>query len=226
MSQISAQQLAAMIDHTLLKPEADRVQIINLCEEARQNHFCSVCVHPVWVADAAELLQGSSVKVCTVIGFPLGANTPKVKAFEAAAAVAEGATEVDMVINVGALKSGLLGLVRDEIKAVVDAAAGRALVKVILETALLTETEKITACHLTMEGGAQFVKTSTGFGPGGATVTDIALMRRVVGPDFGVKASGGVRDLPVALAMIEAGASRIGTSSGLKIIAAMNSAEA
>ncbi len=218
MTTPNAKELARRIDHTLLKPEATSSQILQLCEEARQYDFWSVCVNPVWVAEAAELLRGTPVKVCTVIGFPLGATSSGAKAAEAEIAVANGAAEVDMVIPVGALKSGRLGQVRSDIQAVVSAVRGGALVKVILETAFLSETEKIAACQLAIDAGAQYVKTSTGFGPAGATIADIALMRRIVGPDFGVKASGGIRDLQTTLAMIEAGADRIGASAGVKIL--------
>ncbi|MFY0545107.1 deoxyribose-phosphate aldolase [Brevibacillus sp. H7] len=210
-------KLNKYIDHTLLKPETTADMIDKLCAEAKQYDFASVCVNPVWVKRSAELLKGTDVKVCTVIGFPLGANTPAVKAAETRDAIANGATEVDMVINVGALKSGDLELVKQDIAAVVEAAGG-VLVKVILETGLLTEEEKVTACKLSVEAGADYVKTSTGFGPGGATVEDIALMRKTVGPNIGVKASGGVRDRASALAMIEAGASRIGASAGIAIV--------
>lgn len=205
------------IDHTLLKPETTASMIDKLCAEAKQYDFASVCVNPAWVKRSAEHLQGTDVKVCTVIGFPLGANTPEVKAFETRDAIANGATEVDMVLNIGALKSGDLDLVKRDVAAVVEA-AGNVLVKVILETGLLTDEEKVTACKLCVEAGADYVKTSTGFGPGGATVEDIALMRKTVGPDIGVKASGGVRDRATALAMIEAGATRIGASAGIAII--------
>jgi deoxyribose-phosphate aldolase len=210
--------LARFIDHTLLKPEATEEQITALCREAVENNFCSVCVNPYWAPTVAKLLQGSPVKVCTVIGFPLGATTTRTKALEAEEAIAQGANEVDMVLNVGALKSGAYDLVLNDIKAVVKTAQGKAIVKVILETGLLNEAEKIKACELAVAAGANFVKTSTGFGPGGATVDDISLMRRTVGPEIGVKASGGVRDYDTAVAMIKAGASRIGTSSGIKII--------
>ncbi len=223
MSELTPRALAAMIDHTILKPEATREQIATLCAEAKQYQFCSVCVNPVWVAEAAKHLAGSGVKVCTVIGFPLGANASEIKAYEVQKALADGATEVDMVINVGALKSGMLELVKTDIQAVVAATGAQALVKVIIETALLTAEEKLTACQLAVAAGAHFVKTSTGFGPGGATPADIALMRQAVGPAIGVKASGGVRDLEAALAMVAAGASRVGTSSGVKIIDAMSS---
>ncbi|EST56404.1 deoxyribose-phosphate aldolase [Brevibacillus panacihumi W25] len=209
--------LNAYIDHTLLKPEATQAMIDKLCEEAKTHSFASVCVNPYWVARAAELLKGTSVKVCTVIGFPLGASTSAVKAAETRDAIANGATEVDMVLNVGALKSGDLKQVRSDVAAVKQA-AGDILLKVILETGLLTDEEKEIACKLCVEAGADYVKTSTGFGPGGATVADIALMRRAVGRDVGVKASGGVRDRETALAMVEAGATRIGTSSGISIV--------
>jgi deoxyribose-phosphate aldolase len=210
--------IAKMIDHTLLKANTTKEQIVKLCEEAKQYNFASVCVNPTWVATAAELLKGTDVKVCTVIGFPLGANTPETKAFETKDAIEKGATEVDMVINIGALKDGNDELVERDIRAVVEAAKGKALVKVIIETCLLTEEEKVRACELAVKAGADFVKTSTGFSTGGATVEDIALMRKTVGPEIGVKASGGVRDLQGAEAMIQAGATRIGTSSGVAII--------
>lgn len=209
--------LNAYIDHTLLKPEATETMIDKLCEEAKAHEFASVCVNPYWVARSAKLLSGTNVKVCTVIGFPLGANTSAVKAAETRDAIANGATEVDMVLNVGALKSGDLDLVRSDVAAVKQA-AGNVLLKVILETGLLTDEEKEIACKLCVEAGADYVKTSTGFGPGGATVADIALMRKAVGEGLGVKASGGVRDRETALAMIEAGATRIGTSSGISIV--------
>ncbi|MFE1625901.1 deoxyribose-phosphate aldolase [Brevibacillus reuszeri] len=205
------------IDHTLLKPEATKAMIDKLCAEAKEHDFASVCVNPYWVKRSAELLAGTDVKVCTVIGFPLGASTTEVKAAETRDAIRNGATEVDMVLNVGALKSGDLETVKADVAAVKQA-AGDVLLKVILETGLLTDDEKETACKLCVEAGADYVKTSTGFGPGGATVEDIALMRKTVGADVGVKASGGVRDGEAALAMIEAGASRIGTSSGVSIV--------
>lgn len=210
-------EMNAYIDHTLLKPEATQAMIDKLCEEAKAHSFASVCVNPFWVARAAKLLSGTRVKVCTVIGFPLGANTTAVKVAETRDAIANGATEVDMVLNVGALKSGDLDQVRADVAAVKQA-AGDVLLKVILETALLTDEEKEAACKLCVEAGADYVKTSTGFGPGGATVADIALMRKAVGEGLGVKASGGVRDRDTALAMIEAGATRIGTSSGISIV--------
>ncbi|MFI8715895.1 deoxyribose-phosphate aldolase [Brevibacillus brevis] len=205
------------IDHTLLKPDATQEMIDKLCQEAREHDFMSVCVNPYWVKRSAELLAGSDVKVCTVIGFPLGASTIESKAAETRDAIANGATEVDMVLNVGALKSGDLETVKKDIAAVKQA-AGDILLKVILETCLLTEEEKVVACKLSVEAGADYVKTSTGFSTGGATVEDIALMRKTVGPNVGVKASGGVRDGETAVAMIEAGASRIGTSSGVSIV--------
>jgi deoxyribose-phosphate aldolase len=210
--------IAKMIDHTLLKANTTKEQIVKLCEEAKQYNFASVCVNPTWVATAAELLKDTDVKVCTVIGFPLGANTPETKAFETKDAIEKGATEVDMVINIGALKDGNDELVERDIRAVVDAAKGKALVKVIIEACLLTEEEKVRACELAVKAGADYVKTSTGFSTGGATVEDVALMRKTVGPEIGVKASGGVRDLQGAEAMIKAGATRIGTSSGVAIV--------
>ena len=210
-------QIAGMIDHTLLKPEATKDQVAFLCAEAAKYRFASVCVNPFWVPFCAQLLKGHPVKVCTVIGFPLGANQSEVKATEAALAVAQGATEVDMVINVGALKSGMLALVEQDIAAVREAVPGVVL-KVILETALLTDPEKIAACEASIRAGADFVKTSTGFSTGGATAADVALMRRVVGEQAGVKASGGVRDKKDALLMMKAGANRIGASAGVKIM--------
>ncbi|NLG79708.1 MAG: deoxyribose-phosphate aldolase [Firmicutes bacterium] len=214
----TARDLAAIIDHTLLKPEATKDQIVKLCEEAMEFGFASVCVNPTYVSLAASVLKDTPVKVCTVVGFPLGASTPLVKAVEARDAIAAGAREIDMVINVGALKSGDDDLVGWDIRAVVEAARGRALVKVILETALLTNDEKVKACLIAKAEGADFVKTSTGFGPGGATVEDVRLMRKVVGADMGVKAAGGIRTLETALAMVEAGASRIGASASVAIV--------
>ena len=212
--------LARLIDHTLLKPEATREQIVRLCEEAQQYHFASVCVNPSYVRLCATLLhEADDIAVCTVAGFPLGATLPAVKAFEAGHAIAEGATEIDMVMNVGALKSGDLSLLCDDIESVVQVAhTHSAICKVILETALLSPAEIETACQVAVDVGADFVKTSTGFGPGGATVETIALMRRVVGPEIGVKASGGVRTLADALAMIAAGANRLGASAGVQIV--------
>lgn len=189
------QNFARMIDHTLLKAEATKEQIEKLCAEAKQFNFASVCVNPTWVKRSSELLQGSDVLVCTVIGFPLGANTPAVKAFEAKDAIANGAKEVDMVINIGALKDKNYEHVQADIAAVVEAAKGSALVKVIIEACLLTDEEKVKACELAVAAGADYVKTSTGFSTGGATAEDIALMRKTVGPELGVKASGGVRSL-------------------------------
>ncbi|MFA6092193.1 MAG: deoxyribose-phosphate aldolase [Elusimicrobiota bacterium] len=209
--------LAAMVDHTLLKPNAVREEIVRLCEEARRHSFASVCVNPCHVALCAQRLKGCSVKVCTVIGFPLGATTSPVKAFEARESAADGAEELDMVINVGALKSGDDDCVRADIRAVRGAIPGRTL-KVILETSLLTDEEKVRACRLAQEAGADFVKTSTGFSGAGATVEDVRLMRETVGPRMGVKASGGIRDFAAARAMVEAGATRLGTSSGVAIL--------
>ena len=210
--------LAKYIDNTLLKPAATAQQIKAICEESMEHGFASVCVNPTHVELAAKLLSGSGVKTCTVIGFPLGANTSAVKAFEAEKAVEDGADELDMVINIGALKAGDEQTVKEDIEAVVQAGQGK-LVKVIIETALLTDEEKVRACELAVEAGADFVKTCTGFSGGAANVHDIALMRKTVGPDIGVKASGGVRTKEDALALIEAGATRIGTSSGKAIIA-------
>lgn len=217
---LNATAVARLIDHTLLKPAASHDQIASLCAEARQYRFASVCVNPVYVAVCAELLRDvPDVAVCTVIGFPLGATLPEVKAFEAERAIADGAAEVDMVQWVGALKNGDLSVLERDIKAVVDVAQQhQVLCKVILETALLTDAEKETACRIAKAAGADFVKTSTGFGPGGATVEDIALMRRVVGPAMGVKASGGVRTYADLQAMVAAGATRIGASAGVLIV--------
>ncbi|SDY51575.1 deoxyribose-phosphate aldolase [Evansella caseinilytica] len=212
-------ELAKYIDHTLLKPDATKEEIIALSEEAKAYGFASVCVNPTWVGAAYEVLKDTpDVKVCTVIGFPLGANTPEVKAYETKNAIENGATEVDMVINIGALKEGNDALVLDDIKAVADAARGKALTKVIIETSLLTGEEKVRACKLAVEAGTDYVKTSTGFSGCGATVEDIRLMRAAVGRDVGVKASGGVRDREAAEAMIEAGATRIGASAGIAIV--------
>ncbi|MBM7689716.1 deoxyribose-phosphate aldolase [Enterococcus ureilyticus] len=207
-----------MIDHTLLKPEADEQALMRLIEEAKKYEFASVCVNPYWVAKASKELAGTSVEVCTVIGFPLGASTTATKAFEAADAIKNGATEVDMVINVGALKSGDEETVLKDIEAVVLAAKGKALVKVILENCILTDREIVIASKLSVQAGADFVKTSTGFSTGGATIKDIALMRKTVGPNIGVKASGGVRNAEDAKAMIHAGASRVGASSSVAIV--------
>ena len=214
------QSLAKMIDHTLLKPDATPDQIAQLCFEARKYSFASVCINPAWVPLCAQLLQGSPVKVCTVIGFPLGATASEVKAFETQKAIDQGATEIDMVINIGALKARDLELVAKDIRGVVQVAHARgAIVKVIIEAVLLTDEEKTIACLVSKEASADFVKTSTGFASGGATVHDVALMRRVVGPDMGVKAAGGVRTYEDAENMIKAGATRIGASAGVKIIA-------
>ncbi|TFB24850.1 deoxyribose-phosphate aldolase [Filobacillus milosensis] len=210
--------LAAMIDHTQLKPDTQAEKINQICAEAKEYGFASVCVNPTWVVHCHELLKDSEVKVCTVIGFPLGATTPQTKAFETTNAIENGATEIDMVINVGALKDGRYEEVENDIKAVVDAARDNALVKVIIETSLLTKEEKVKACELSKKAGADFVKTSTGFSGGGATVDDIRLMRLTVGPEMGVKASGGVRNLEDANAMIDAGATRIGASAGVDIV--------
>lgn len=210
-------RIAGMIDHTILKPEATEAQVVKLCEEAKEYEFASVCINPGMVKLAAKCLKDSKVDVCTVIGFPLGANTSEVKAFETEDAIKNGATEVDMVINVGKLKEGNLEYVKNDIKAVVDAAKGKALTKVIIETCLLTDEEKVVACKLAKEAGADFVKTSTGFSTGGATAADIKLMRETVGPDMGVKASGGVRTKEDALTMIENGATRIGASASIAI---------
>ena len=217
---LTREELASYIDHTLLKPEASREQIRAVCNEAKQYHFASVCVNPCWIPFIAEELKGSGVSVCCVIGFPLGASLSSVKAFEAREAVAAGAQEIDMVINIGAVKSGDWELVREDIAAV-NAAKGTAKLKVIIETCLLTDEEKVRVCQIAKEVGADFVKTSTGFSTGGATVHDVELMRRTVGPEMGVKASGGIRTLADALAMIEAGASRLGASAGVKIIEAL-----
>lgn len=211
-------EIAKMIDHTLLKAEATKEQIEKLCAEAKEYQFASVCVNPTWVSYASELLKGTGVDVCTVIGFPLGANTPETKAFETTNAIENGATEVDMVINISALKDGNDSLVERDIQAVVNAAKGKALTKVIIETSLLTEEEKVRACKLAVSAGTDFVKTSTGFSTGGATVADISLMRETVGPTIGVKASGGVRSAEDAKNMIDAGATRIGASSGIAIV--------
>lgn len=210
--------LASMIDHTQLKPETQAEKINQICQEAKDNNFASVCVNPTWVSHCHELLKDSDVKVCTVIGFPLGATTSETKAFETKQAIENGATEVDMVINIGSLKDGRYEEVERDIQAVVDAANEQAIVKVIIETSLLSKDEKVKACELAKKAGADFVKTSTGFSGGGATVEDVRLMRLTVGPEMGVKASGGVRSLEDANAMIDAGATRIGASSGVEIV--------
>ncbi|EFI42601.1 deoxyribose-phosphate aldolase [Peptoniphilus sp. oral taxon 386 str. F0131] len=210
-------EINRMIDHTLLKPESTREQVKNLCEEALKYNFKSVCINPYWVEYASEILKGSEVGVCTVIGFPLGANTTELKAFEAREAVKNGAAEVDMVINVGLLKSEEFDAVEKDIKAVVDAADGR-IVKVILETCLLSDEEIIKACKLSMNAGADFVKTSTGFSSHGATAHHVKLMKSVVGDNLEVKASGGIRDLKTSLEMIDSGATRLGVSAGIAIV--------
>lgn len=210
-------KLNKYIDHTFLKPDANKEQIKKIIEEAKEYDFASVCVNPTWVKFASEQLNDSDVKVCTVIGFPLGATTPEVKAFETRDAISNGADEIDMVINIGALKSGNLELLEQDIRAVVEA-SGEYLVKVIIETCLLTDQEKVQACQISQKAGADYVKTSTGFSTGGATVADVALMRKTVGPDMGVKASGGARSYEDAQAFIEAGATRIGASSGVAIM--------
>ncbi len=215
---MSTQSLAGIIDHTLLKAETNKAEIIQLCKEALEYKFASVCINPTWIRTCAEQLKGSEVKVCTVIGFPLGATLPEVKAFETKKAIEDGATEVDMVINIGALKEGDNALVERDIAAVVEAAKGKALVKVIIETCYLTEEEMVRACVISKNAGADYVKTSTGFGSGGATINDVELMRKTVGPEMGVKASGGVRDHQAAVEMVTAGATRIGTSNGIKIV--------
>lgn len=214
-------EIAGLIDHTLLKPEASEADIRRICAEAREYKFASVCVNPYWVPVAARELAGCGAKVCAVAGFPLGANTTAIKVAEAAAAIREGAREIDMVINIGELRGGNFDAVQAEVRAVVEAShAHGAIVKVILETALLDEPQKIRACRISKEAGADFVKTSTGFAAHGATVEDVALMRRTVGPEMGVKASGGIRTLEDLKAMVAAGATRIGTSSGVKIVEA------
>lgn len=213
------------IDHTLLKPDATFDQIKKICDEAKQYGFASVCVNPSNIAFVAQQLQGSSVTPCCVVGFPLGATIPEVKAFETKRCIAAGATEIDMVINIGAAKAGNWLLVQKDIEEVVLAAKGKALVKVIIETCLLTDDEKVKACQAAKSAGADYVKTSTGFSTGGATPADVALMRKTVGPSMGVKASGGVRDYASAMEMLNAGASRLGTSNGVAIAKAMTGGE-
>ncbi|MGZ9585001.1 deoxyribose-phosphate aldolase [Paenibacillus marinisediminis] len=210
--------VASYIDHTLLKADANRAQIEQLCKEAIEHQFYSVCVNGVWVRTCAELLKGSDVKIAVVVGFPLGANSTQSKAFEAARAVEDGAEEIDMVLQIGPLMAGDHKLVEDDIRAVVNMVQGKAIVKVILESGMLTDEQIVTACRLSEAAGAHFVKTSTGFGKGGATVEHIRLMRASVSPSIGVKASGGVRDRETVLAMIKAGANRIGASSGVQIV--------
>lgn len=215
---ITGPQVARLIDHTLLKPDSTREQIVKLCEEAKEYNFATVCVNPYWVSTAKKELQGSKVGITTVVGFPLGSTSSFTKVAEARDAIADGATEIDMVMNIGALKSGDYETVKKDIEAVVLACRGQAPVKVILETGYLTEEEKKKACMLAKMAGAAFVKTSTGFGPGCATPEDIALMREAVGPDMGVKASACVRDLDTARKMVAAGATRIGASAGIAIV--------
>lgn len=211
--------IASLIDHTILRPDATEAEIVKLCKEARNYGFASVCINPYWIPKAVELLAGSSVEVCTVVGFPLGANTTEIKRAETVAAVKAGATEIDMVINIGALKSGDIDTVRNDIAAVVEAShAGGAIVKVIIEAALLDDNQKAVACTLSKLAGADFVKTSTGFAKHGATVHDVALMRLVVGPEMGIKAAGGIRTLEDLQAMSAAGATRIGASASVKIV--------
>lgn len=211
--------ISSYIDHTLLKPEATTEQITKLCADAAEYNFASVCVNPTYVALANRLLANSDVQVCTVVGFPLGAHVTAVKVFETEQATSDGATEIDMVINIGALKEGNHSLVEQDIAAVVSAAHNQnAICKVIIETALLTDNEKVTACKLAQNAGADFVKTSTGFSSGGATVSDVALMRQTIGPDMGLKAAGGVKSLADAQKMIAAGATRLGASAGVKIV--------
>jgi deoxyribose-phosphate aldolase len=211
-------ELARYIDHTILKPDAMEGDVIKLCREALEYKFASVCVNAANVKLADSFLHGTEVKVCTVVGFPLGATTKETKAFETAQAIDNGATEVDMVINIGALKSGKTDEVEADIKAVAGACKGKALLKVIIEACLLTDEEKVTACELSKNAGANYVKTSTGFSTGGATAEDITLMRRTVGPEVGVKASGGIRNLETSLKMIAAGATRIGASASISIL--------
>lgn len=218
MSTLSAKEIAKYIDHTLLKQDASTSAIHILCEEAAKHQFFSVCVNSQFVGTASKALEGTGVKVAAVVGFPLGASLSEVKAFEAAKAVENGAAEIDTVLPIGLLLEGQYDAVRSDIKQVVDAVKGKAIVKVIMETGFLNDEQKAAACKLSEEAGAHFVKTSTGFGPGGATVEDVRLMRQNVSDTIGVKASGGVRDLQTAIAMIEAGATRLGTSSGVAIV--------
>ncbi len=215
---LSKGELAGYIDHTALKADTTPAAISNLCDEAREHSFAAVCINPSFVPQAVAELKGTDVAVCTVIGFPLGATSSEVKAAETRWAVKEGATEVDMVINVGLLKAGLHDRVRDDIMAVVEAAQGGATVKVIIECALLNDEEKRLAAKITREAGAHYVKTSTGFSSGGATLSDVRLLREAVGPGFGVKAAGGISDYEAAIAMIEAGATRLGASAGVRIV--------
>jgi deoxyribose-phosphate aldolase len=221
---LSKSEFCLTIDHTLLKPDADRRQIDLLCREALEHRFAAVCVNPYWVEHCAGILTDSGIKVCTVVGFPLGASTLSVKELETRDALSHGAGEIDMVINVGLVKSHEFELVRDDIRGVVIASEG-VTVKVILETCWLSEEEKAHCCRMALEAGAQFVKTSTGFGKGGATVADVRLMQQIVGGRMGIKASGGVRDLATAFAMLEAGATRLGTSSGVALASEFDTKE-
>jgi len=220
---MTAQELASYIDHTLLKPGATEEQFVKLCEEAKYHKFKSVCVNSFWVPFVSKQLKGTSVKTCSVIGFPLGAIDTESKAFEAKNAIANGAQELDMVINIGALKSGKSDVVEEDIRAVRHVCGNTTLLKVIIETSELSEEEKVQACEIAKKAQADFVKTSTGFSSNGATVEDIALMRRVVGPKMGVKASGGIRDFKTAVAMIQAGATRIGAGGGVAIVSGAQS---
>ncbi len=214
--------LAKYIDHTVLKPETTKEEVIKVCEEAKEYGFFSVCVNPYYVSLVKKELTGSDVKVCSVIGFPLGASVTCVKAAETKQSIADGANEIDMVLNIAAMKNGEYEYILNDIKGVVAALEGKAILKVILENCLLTEEEIVKACELSVEAGAHFVKTSTGFNKGGATASDIALMRKTVGPNIGVKASGAVRDRETALAMVEAGATRIGASASVSIVKGEN----
>lgn len=219
--------IASLIDHTLLKPDATRRQIEELCREASQFHFATVCVNPTWVSTCASALAGSGVGVCSVVGFPLGATTSDVKAYETRRAIFDGASEIDTVINIGALKSGDLRTLERDIEAVTAPCRECGVTsKVIIEAALLTDDEKVTACTVAKAAGADYVKTSTGFGPGGAMVADVVLMRRVVGADMGIKAAGGIRDLEALKAMVAAGATRVGASAGVRIVQEAGSGEA
>ncbi|MEX2461784.1 MAG: deoxyribose-phosphate aldolase [Paenibacillaceae bacterium] len=215
---MSPEQIAAMIDHTLLKADSTEKDIIQLCDEAMQYQFATVCVNPYWVPLAVRQLKGSKVGITTVIGFPLGSSSTLIKGAEARDSIVNGATEIDMVLNIGAMKSGDFVAVEDDIREIVQACQGKAIVKVIIETCYLTDEEKRHAAELSKLAGADFVKTSTGFGPSGATIKDIQLIRKSVGDAMGIKASGGVRDLPFALQLIEAGATRLGTSSGIALV--------
>lgn len=215
-------ELNKYVDHTLLKPDATQKQIKKICDEAKEYKFAAVCVNPYYTSFVAKELEGTKIRTCTVVGFPLGANTTEVKALEAKNAVENGAQEIDMVINIGALKDKKIDLVKKDINDVVQAVKGRAIVKVIIECCLLTDEEKKTACKLAIEAGANFVKTSTGFSSGGATESDIKLMKSIIGDNAKVKASGGIRDYDTAKKMIKAGADRIGTSSGIEIMNKLN----